>query len=82
MAPKKPSRLSRLWEGWKRVAKKIGDVQARIILTLFYIFVVGPFALAIRWFGDPLAIKVGASNGWRRRTSNEPVSIERAAQQF
>ena len=57
MESKNPSRLSKLWEGWKRVAKKIGDVQARIILTLFYIFIVGPFALAIRWFGDPLAIK-------------------------
>jgi hypothetical protein len=76
------STLRYLWEGWKRIARKIGDVQARIILTVFYIFVVGPFALAIRWFGDPLAIKDGAHKGWRLRTSSEPVSLERAYQQF
>jgi len=79
---KNPSRLSRLWAGWKRVAKKIGDIQARIILTLFYILIVGPFALAIHWFGDPLAIKAGSRKGWRLRTNNDPVSLERATQQF
>jgi hypothetical protein len=82
MELKNPSHLSRLWEGWKRVARKIGDVQARIILTLFYIFIVGPFALPIRWFGDPMAIRGGSPKGWRLRTSNEPISLERAAQQF
>jgi hypothetical protein len=78
----KTSRLSRIWEGWKRVARKIGDVQARIILTLFYLLIVGPFALGIRWFADPLAIKNGARKGWCLRTGNEPVSLERASQQF
>jgi hypothetical protein len=82
MPSRSDSTLRNLWEGWKRVARKIGDVQARIILTLFYIFIVGPFALAIRWFGDPLAIKSGAPKGWRLRPSNEPVSLERASQQF
>jgi hypothetical protein len=76
------SYFSRFWEGWKRVARKIGDVQARIILTLFYIFIVGPFALAIRWFGDPLGIKEGAHKGWYPRTGHGAVSLERASQQF
>jgi hypothetical protein len=76
------SYFSRFWEAWKRVAKKIGDVQARIILTLFYILAVGPFALAIRWFGDPLTIKEGSRKGWRPRANPERVSIERATQQF
>jgi hypothetical protein len=76
------SYFSRFWEGWKRVARKIGDVQARIILTLFYIFIVGPFALAIRWFGDPLGIKESARKGWHPRTGHGAVSLERASQQF
>jgi hypothetical protein len=79
---KNMSFFSRLWEGWTRIARKIGDVQARIILTLFYIFVIGPFALGIRWFGDPLAIKASAPKGWRLRTGHGPVSVERASQQF
>jgi hypothetical protein len=82
MSSKDSSYLSRFWEGWKRVARKIGDVQARIILTVFYIFIVGPFALVIRCFGDPLAIKRGAPKGWRQRSADGPVSLQRACQQF
>jgi hypothetical protein len=80
--PTSPSTWRNLWEGWKRVARKIGDVQARIILTLFYIFIVGPFALVIRWFADPLGIKEGARKGWHPRTAHGAVSLERASQQF
>jgi hypothetical protein len=36
--------LQRLWEGWKRVGKKIGDFQARLILSLFYFICLSAFA--------------------------------------
>ncbi len=83
MEQKTPSIVRSLLERWKRVARKIGDAQARVLLTFFYLFIVGPFALGIRWFGDPLAIKKGTRRGWRLRTNSEVgVSIERATQQF
>ena len=71
-----------LFEGWKRIAKKIGDFQARLILTLFYLFVIGPFALVIRWRADPLAIKGRSSRGWLPYAGRKGSALERAMEQF
>jgi hypothetical protein len=69
-----------LWEGWKRVAKRIGDVQARILLTIFYFLILAPFALVVRWGMDPLAIKTAA--GWRFKEGSSGHPLERASRQF
>jgi hypothetical protein len=45
------------WEAWKKIAHKIGNFQARIILSLMYGIFVLPFGLAARLFSDPLRIK-------------------------
>jgi len=37
--------LKRLWQGWKRVGKKIGDFQARLLLTIFYFVILAPFEI-------------------------------------
>ena len=76
------SAMRTLWEGWKRVARRIGDFQARLILLLFYFLILGPFALAVRWGSDPLAIKAGAPQGWRPRADGEGTPMARATQQF
>ncbi len=52
-----PAFLKRLWEGWKRVARVIGDFQARVVLTIFYAVLVLPFGLGVRLFGDPLRVR-------------------------
>jgi len=49
--------LKRVWGGWKKIAHKIGNFQARVLLTVFYGVLVLPFGLAMRWFADPLRIK-------------------------
>lgn len=49
--------LKRIWEVWKRIAHKIGNFQARVILTLFYAVLMFPFGIAARLFSDPLRIK-------------------------
>jgi hypothetical protein len=72
----------RLWEWWKRVGKRIGDLQARALLMLFYFVILAPFALAVRWAGDPLAIKAGSPKGWRPGSAHQGSSMERAAAQF
>jgi len=46
-----------LWHAWKRLAHKIGNFQARVLLTLLYAIVVLPFGLIARIFSDPLKIK-------------------------
>jgi hypothetical protein len=75
-------RVRNLFEAWKRIAHKIGDFQARLILIVFYFFVIGPFALLIRWRGDPLGIKPDAARGWLAKNSREDTPMERAIEQF
>jgi hypothetical protein len=49
--------LKTLWNAWKRLAHKIGNFQARVILTVIYAIAVLPFGLVVRLFSDPLRIK-------------------------
>lgn len=74
--------LSHILESWKRIARKIGDFQARLILTFFYLFILGPFALAVRWGGDPLRIKTGKDGGWIAKIDREGAPMKRATEQF
>ncbi len=79
---KRPITMKKLWEWWKRVAKKVGDFQARVILTIFYFIVLGPFALAVRLGSDPLAIKASALRGWPPKANGKGTPIEQATKQF
>jgi hypothetical protein len=69
------------WRMWKRIGRKIGDVQARLLLTGLYFVILGPFAIAMRWTSDPLTMKVGSAHGWQLRTERG-MPAERARQQF
>ena len=51
------NRLHRTWRVTKVIANKVGDVQARLMLTLFYCVVLLPFGLAARLFSDRLRTK-------------------------
>jgi len=72
----------RLWEGWKRIARKIGDFQARALMTLFYFVILGPLALVLRWRSDPLAIKPGTTRGWGHREARDGPQMLQARRQF
>ena len=75
------SPLRRLWRGWKRVGRTIGDFQARVLLTLFYFVVIAPFALVVCWATDPLALKPRTPRGWRPRMPASGTALERARRQ-
>jgi hypothetical protein len=79
---KRLSALRSLWEAWKRVAKRIGDLQVRGLLILFYFSALAPFALAVRWWSDPLAIKAGTPRGWWLQGDEASTPMERARRQF
>ena len=49
--------LKRGWKAWSRLARKIGNFQARVLLTILYAVLVLPFGLMVRLFADPLHIK-------------------------
>ena len=46
-----------LAEGWKKFGHFIGNVNARILLTLLYSIVILPFGLAVRFLSDSLHTK-------------------------
>lgn len=56
--------LKALWRGWLVVARTIGHVQSRLILILVYFVAIAPFALAVRLFSDPLALRRGPAWHW------------------
>jgi hypothetical protein len=74
--------LRRSWELWKRVGRKIGDFQSRLILSLFYFVILFPFALVVRLKADPLGIKKGAARGWHQRAEDGSQPLDKASRQF
>lgn len=56
--------MSRLWERFKRLTRKIGDFQARLIFSLLYFTVMVPFALGVRLLSDPLRRKCHYTSNW------------------
>lgn len=65
------NRIQRGWKVWKALARAIGDVVARILLTIFYGLVFAPVAIGVRLRGDPLGLKGARRLQWNRRTKFE-----------
>lgn len=72
--------LKRAWEGWKRLARKIGDFNARIILSLFYFLILGPFSILVR-LSDPLHLRK-KKRGWTEKTVSERTPLEQGLEQW
>lgn len=69
--------LSRLWQWWKRVARRIGEFQSRVFLTLLYFLLIAPLTLIVR-AKDPLGLKKPPS--WRLYRSHS-IDIPAAVKQ-
>ena len=63
--------LRKVWEIWKRIGQFIGDQLARVVLTAFYFTLFVPFALGVRFFGDPLAMRPSSRVKWVERTTHD-----------
>ncbi|MER2598422.1 MAG: hypothetical protein ABTQ73_02765 [Caldilineales bacterium] len=74
--------MRKLWSRWMILARKIGQFQSRIILTLFYFIIVAPFGLGVRLFADPLHTRAfhAAHSGWQPRPSH-PADLDTARKQ-
>jgi hypothetical protein len=68
--------LTNIWNGWKRLAHKIGRVQTIILLTIFYMVILAPIGLVMRLFGwDPLETRFRDprhSSNWKPVKDSEP----------
>ncbi len=61
--------LKRFWKAWKVLAHRIGNFQARVLLTVLYAVLVFPFGIVVRLFADPLRIRRGTA-GWLDHPDN------------
>lgn len=73
--------LKRIWEGWKRFGQRVGDIFARVVLTIFYFTIFMPFGLGVRFFSDPLAIKTRPADLWMARSTRDKTMAD-ARRQF
>lgn len=81
-APKQTVRR-RMFASWKRFGKKVADLQARLLLSIFYFVLLAPFALMLRLFADPLAIKSSDTpRGWNDKDPGQGGAAEQATRQF
>ena len=60
--------LRKAWDAWKRIGQFVGDVVARVVLTLFYFTFFAPFGLGMRLWGDPLQIRRRQQIAWLARS--------------
>jgi hypothetical protein len=74
--------LKRAWEAWKSFGRRLGDFQARFILTIFYFVIIAPFSLLVRCLTDPLSLKRGTAKGWTVRSDSKRTELQRASEQF
>lgn len=74
--------LRNIWNRWVVLARKIGNFQSRVLLTLFYFVIVAPFGLVMSLLGDPLRRrKPPADSGWSIREQHES-DLKAAKRQF
>jgi hypothetical protein len=74
--------LRRVWELWKKFGRFIGDMVARVVLTIFYFTIFVPFGLGVRLFSDPLMVKSWSTPPyWLPRSTGDRV-LDEARRQF
>ena len=70
--------LQRVWNGVLTMAKRIGRVQAWLILTVFYFVILAPAALIYRLAADPLRLRPARSIWRDRPTPSDPLAWAKA----
>jgi len=63
--------LKKAWQTWKRIGQFIGDQFGRLVLTVFYFTLFMPFALGVRFFMDPLALRPRSRAKWLERRTQD-----------
>ena len=73
--------LKKIWAGWKRFGHFMGDMLARVVLTIFYFTILLPFGLLTSLFGDTLNIRSKTKPVWLKRETGDR-SLAEARRQF
>lgn len=63
--------LQRVWAGWKALGHFMGNLLARVVLSLFYFTIFVPFGLGVKLLSDPLQLTKGGERLWQQRTTGD-----------
>ena len=75
--------LRKLWRVWLRFGQFLGDILARIVLTVFYFTLFVPFGLGVTLLSDPLHIRRESAQTWLSRgKEDDQASLASAGRQF
>lgn len=74
--------VKQLWRRWLSVARKIGEFQSRVVLTIFYFTFAAPFALGVKVFSDPLRLKRGGEDSYWVVREPEECNLDKGRRQF
>ncbi|OQY48392.1 MAG: hypothetical protein B6242_02515 [Anaerolineaceae bacterium 4572_78] len=78
-----PAPLSKkIWHVWKGYGQFLGNLLARVVLTIFYFTIMLPFSLGSTLFGDLLKIKGNRTKYWIPREEHALTTINDASRQF
>jgi hypothetical protein len=64
-------------QGLIRFTERFGSMLSRLLLTVLYFALLGPFALLYRLFADPLHRRPRASNWVEWKSGNETLRAAR-----
>ena len=74
--------IKKFWEKWKIFGHKVGNFQARLILSLFYFIVICPFAVVIKFGSRPLRLTMLHASNWLPHQGEGGDVMSRARRQF
>jgi hypothetical protein len=66
----------KLWEGWIAFGHFLGNLLARVVLSIFYFTIFVPFGVGVRRLSDPLQIKTRPDSLWRPRSTGDQTLPE------
>jgi hypothetical protein len=56
--------LSAIWNNWTRIARRLADIQGRVVLGLLYLLLVCPVGAMLRTLRDPLGRRRPTESNW------------------
>lgn len=65
--------LKKLWNFWIKLAQQIGELNSKLILSIFYFLILAPVAIIYKIKCDTLQIKKRKKNLWHQYTKIENI---------
>ena len=74
-------RVKRFGHGMARLGRRLGQLQASLILSLFYFVLLAPVAIVFKFLADPLRLRKSERSLWCTRVRPNAV-VEWGKRQF